>query len=279
MVRQVALVSDTQTVSSADVARVSAALQKQAVRDFGPIWDIQATVDAFDKLEDVPINYWPIIIRDDIKQPGAAGVHSDKNGQPFALVQTADDWPLTASHECLEMLADPSGNRLVAGNPPKLAPKKQKRVEYLVEVCDPSEATQFGYTVNGIQMSDFITPHYYDPVKAASGVRYSFTGAITEPRQVLKGGYVSWHDPISNRWFQITWFSGTKPALRDLGVLARASRSLREMIDEATTTPQMANRFKPRKLTEARLLDETCESTAARADSLRQEIKTLVAKA
>jgi hypothetical protein len=278
MVRQVALVSDTSSVSSADVSRVSAALQKQAVRDFGPIWDIQATVDAFDKLEDVPISYWPIVIRDDIKQPGAAGVHSDKNGQPFALVQTSDDWPLTASHECLEMLADPSGNRLVAGNAPKLA-KKQKRVEYLVEVCDPSEDTQFGYTVNGITVSDFLTPHYYDPVKAASGVQYSFTGAITEPRQVLKGGYLSWHDPVSNRWFQVTWFSGAKPKLRDLGVLAKANRSLREMIDSVTVTPQSALRLKPRKLTEARILDETCESTTARADSLRKEIKALVAHA
>jgi hypothetical protein len=52
----------------------------------------------------------------------------------------------------------------------------QGRVEFLVEVSDPSEAAQFGYTVNGIPVSDFYTPHYFDPVQA-NGVRYSQTGA------------------------------------------------------------------------------------------------------
>ena len=76
-------------------------------------------MSGFAKLEDVPTDYWPVIIRDDIKTPGAAGVHEDKNGQPFALVQFSDAWSLTASHETLEMLADPFGNRLVAGRSPK----------------------------------------------------------------------------------------------------------------------------------------------------------------
>ncbi len=38
----VALVSDTQAVSFSDIANVSAALQKQVARDFGPIWDVNA---------------------------------------------------------------------------------------------------------------------------------------------------------------------------------------------------------------------------------------------
>lgn len=49
-------------------------------------------------------------------------------------------------------------------------------------------------TVNGVLVSDFYTPHFFDPVKNAS-VRYSFTGAIDKPRQVLRGGYISWHNP------------------------------------------------------------------------------------
>jgi len=100
------LVADTKHITSAQLTKVAAALQKQATRDFGHIWDIPANVSGFSKLEDVPTDYWPIIVRDDIKTPGAAGVHEDQNGQPFALVQFSDDWPLTASHETLEMLAD-----------------------------------------------------------------------------------------------------------------------------------------------------------------------------
>ena len=82
-------------------------MQRQATRDFGPIWKVCATVDAFPRLEDVPVGYWPMIVATDIKTPGAAGVHEDKNGQPFALIEMSDSWSLTASHEMLEMLARP----------------------------------------------------------------------------------------------------------------------------------------------------------------------------
>ena len=84
----VALVSDTPQLSLHDLLPVSAALQKQVTRDFGPLWGIDATVSAFAALEDVPLDYWPVIVRDDIQTPGAAGVHDDDSGQPFALAAT-----------------------------------------------------------------------------------------------------------------------------------------------------------------------------------------------
>ena len=74
---------------------------------------IQATVDAFATLEDVPSDYWPIIVMSEVED--AAGYHDDENGQPFALVEFGQDWSLTASHEALEMLVDPHGTRLQAG--------------------------------------------------------------------------------------------------------------------------------------------------------------------
>src|SRR5204862_2300991 len=142
---------------------------------------------------------------DDIGEPGALGIHLDKDNPPFALVQFNDSWQLTASHETLEMLADPFGNRLVAGDSPK---PDQGRVEFLVEVCDPSEAAEFGYTVNGLLVADFYTPKYFDPL-ANSGTSYSYSWAIKKPQQVLRGGYLSWHEPVSDHWWQARWFSGT----------------------------------------------------------------------
>jgi hypothetical protein len=259
---------------------VSAALQKQASRDFGPMWEVSATVDAFEKLEDVPIGYWPMIIRDDIGFAGAAGIHLDRDGQPFALIQTSAGWSLTASHECLEMLADPFGNKLIAGPAPKQA-KGQKRVEFLVEVCDPSEAAKFGYTVNGILLSDFYTPHYFDPVSSPA-VRYSFTGAIKKPREVLKGGYLSWHDPVTDHWFQVQFFS-SKAVLADLGVLARNGRSLREMIDDLTPTPvtvpkaPTANRLVAAAVAGGASIN-TVSSTTSKAKTLRDQIQAIVAR-
>src|SRR5215467_9226967 len=148
--RNVGLVGDTNQITPSELTKVAAALQKQATRDFGPIWHIQSSVSAFSKLEDVPTDYWPVIVQDDIRTPGAAGVHEDQNGQPFALVQFSNEWSLTASHETLEMLRDPFGQRLVAGQSPKA---RQGRVNFLVEVCDPSEDRPFAYTVNSVAVS------------------------------------------------------------------------------------------------------------------------------
>jgi hypothetical protein len=230
--RNLALVADTKKITPSQLTKVAAALQKQATRDFGPLWDIQANVSGFARLQDVPTDYWPVIVRDDIKTPGSAGVHEDKNRQPFALVQFSDAWSLTASHETLEMLADPFGNRLVAGKSPKRA---QGRVNFLVEVCDPCEDQQFAYTVNGVTVSDFYTPHFFDPV-AESSVRYSYTGAVKGPRTILQGGYLSWGVPKTNEWFQMTWFDAAKPVFRSLGVLS-GTDSLRATIDRLTPTP------------------------------------------
>ena len=157
LLRHVALVPDDNIgdqLSSSDVTRVAAALQKQVARDFGPVWDVKATVDAFATLDDVPLGYWPILVGQEGQ--GGGGVHLDDNNQPYALVDLTSDWTVTASHECLEMLADPFGNRLVAGDSPD--PKRRGRVEFLVEVCDPCEAPGLGYTVNGVRVSDFYFP-------------------------------------------------------------------------------------------------------------------------
>ena len=120
-----------------------------------PVLERQGDSGRFRRLEDLPIGYWPIVIMDDIHESGAAGIHLDRNGQPFALVTASDRldvWSLTCSHELIEMLVDPFGNRLVAGDSPKA---DQGRAQFLVEACDPSEDAQFAYTVNGVVVSDF----------------------------------------------------------------------------------------------------------------------------
>ncbi len=229
LLHQIALVSQSKSVTLGQLNLVSAAIQKQVARDLRPIWQIDATVDAFARLEDVPLGYWPVVLMDQIPF-NAQGIHlNKKNGDPFALVQISSNWPLTTSHECLEMLVDPSGNKTSASNSVKPG---QGRVNYLVEVCDPSEAAKFGYTVNGILLSDFYTPEFFAPV-TASNVRYSFVGAIKEPRQVLDGGYLSWFDPASQHAFQI-FVTGTKKTFKDLGKVPGgfgASGTLRSFTD------------------------------------------------
>src|SRR5436190_3261095 len=263
LIQQAALVSEVEQISPSQLSRASAALQKQLTRDFGPVWGVKATIDAFATLEDVPLTYWPILIQEDI-HINAGGVHLDKSGQPFALVRYSNQWTLTASHELLEMSADPFGNRLIQSRSVK---GDQGRVEYLVEVCDPSEAAAFAYHVNGVLVADFYTPHFFDPVKN-SAVRYSFTGAIQEPRQVLRGGYLSWHDPASDEWWQELWLSGNKPTFKSLGKLDASKGSLRSQIDSLTQVPEMCDDLPDRSKVlqaTAEAADAIDESASARA--------------
>jgi hypothetical protein len=281
LIRQLALVSESKQIPRGDVLKVSAALQKQASRDLAPIWEISATVDTFDVLEDVPTGYWPLLVMDDINTPGAGGIHEDKNGQPFALISASADineWSLTASHEALEMLVDPFGNRVVAGDSPK---SDQGRVSFLVEVSDPSEAASFAYSANGVLVSDFYTPNYFDPVKAA-GVRYSYTGAIGEPRQVLRGGYLSWQDPVSGHWWQETWFDGDQASFRELGAIdQRTNGNVRAVIDRVTMGETLKAIAPARSKAGAAGLTEkvVSRSAASYAQGWRRQVAELLAGA
>jgi hypothetical protein len=278
LMRQIGLVCESELIARGDVSKVAAALQKQAARDLSPIWEISATVDVFDKLEDVPVGYWSVIVRDDIDDPSAAGIHEDENGQPFALVTASSDinvWSITASHEALEMLVDPSGNRLV-GADSKL---QKRRVNYLVEVCDPSEAAKNAYSCNGILVSDFYTPHYFDPV-TAGGVRYSFAGAIKEPLQVLQGGYLSWQDPQSNSWWQETWFDGASPKIVKLPptISSKANGNFRATIDRLNTSKTLKSLGAGRKQAMAAGLSpgQNQVATNAHARNLRARINQIL---
>lgn len=257
-----ALVSMVPAIDFGELSSVSAALQKQLIRDFGPIWNVEATIDAFAKLEDVPLGYWRILIVDTFAK---GGQHRDRNNQPYALVAAGSSWSLVASHEALEMLADPFGNRLVAGESPI---DGQGRVEFLVEVCDPCQGDQCAYRVNGILVSDFYTPSYFDPVRA-DGVRYSFSGSLTRPRQVLAGGYLTWREPTAGEWFQANHFSSA-PAIKSLGRLNPGAESIRAMIDHLTPETQNLAQLPPdrqsmRRTEEVRAKIKTAAEAQARA--------------
>jgi hypothetical protein len=275
--RNLALISEVEGHDPSDVSRVAAALQRQATRDFGPIWDVSATVDAFPKVQDMPIGYWPMLIRNDIEKEGAEGIHLDNEGQPYALITYSDSWSLTASHEMCEMLADPGGTRVVPGQSPM---PDQGRVSFLLEVCDPSEAAEFGYTVNDVLVSDFYTPRFFDPV-AAEGVRYSFTGAIKKPRNILPGGYITWFDQVTNRAWQETWFEGNREFV-DAGPFDPNVRSLRAEIDKRTPHPQLSkglDREDPTLRAAIARGEETASASAARAERLQKEVAALLSGA
>jgi hypothetical protein len=229
MLQHIAIISQSTELPLDRLTPVAAALQKQVARDFGPLWNIEATVDAFASLDMVPVGYWSIILRDDIGSEEEGFHRKNSDGQPFALVQASSNWTTNLSHECLEMLADPSGNHFIAGASPS---PDQGRVAFLVEVCDPCESPAFAYSVNGVPVSDFCTKQYYDPVLSAA-VRYSFTGALTKPHDVLDGGYLTWLDPSTQDLWQLRCDGGRR-RISLLGPRPPTLASMREFSDRST---------------------------------------------
>ena len=227
LTHHIALVAQTSRISPSELQQAAHALQKQVDRDLSPVWELRATVTPFENSRSVPPGHWPITIKDDIHEPGAEGYHTDRNHQPYALVRYSESWVLTASHELCEMLVDPWGNRLTAADS---LIKDQGRVEYIVEVCDPCESARYAYLIDGLPVSDFYTPDYFVPVTHGK-TRYSHTGSITRPLQVLREGYLSWTDPATGKWFQSTWF-GAKPVIQEITArIEPLSGSLRERLD------------------------------------------------
>jgi hypothetical protein len=265
---QLALVADTPRISRPVAAEVAAAVQRQITRDFAPIWNVEATIDPFGRLEDVPPGYWPILIRDEFAGMNIIGIHLDDKGQPFALVRHNPTWSLTVSHEALEMILDPWGNRLVPGGSPKPG---QGLVEILVEVCDPPGGVAHAYTVNGHLVSDFVTPSYYDPV-AVPGERYSFTGSISRPRDIAGGGYLAWREPVTNEWWAWDWVNKPRPVFRGLGLLDDPTKPLRQQIDARTINTELGDGAPPdHPNVQAAAVRLAASRSASRADARRLE--------
>ncbi len=229
----VALISESRAVTLADLTMIAAALQKQVTRDFAPLWNISANVSAFGKKP--PIDYWPITVVDDIGEDDATGYHDDEHGQPYSLVKADSGLSITMSHELLEMLVDPFGSRMVAGW------AQGQRVNYLVEACDPCEDDACAYSINGIKVSDFVTPAYYGPVQVP-GVRYCFSGRLDGPRQLKPGGYMTWLEKESGEWFQKAWFGTQLPEVASLGRIDMQGRRPRSVIDALTRRRKNAGR-------------------------------------
>lgn len=233
---QVGLVDKTGEIDATLLQATAAALNIQVTRDLTQFWNVQASVSYLPSPKKIPVGVWPVFLVKTLP-PDEGGFHMDKHNQPYAEViasPTSEEWTIDASHETLEMLVDPYGNRLQNSTSIEIVNGKIQdgtgEFAYLVEACDPCEADQYGYAIQGVAVSDFLTPHFYDPV-VTPGTRYSFTGAILAPRQILPGGYISWVNQLIDEMQQLLWVDpNSPPTIRDLGKVPPGN-SLRSWID------------------------------------------------
>jgi hypothetical protein len=95
-----------------------------------------------------------------------------------------------------------------------------------------------GYPVNGVPVSDFYTPRYFDPVEVDQ-TRFSFTGALERPLQILPAGYLSWIDPADSGLYRLDGGQREPELVANLAQLASSTAPLRTVVDANPQTPQV----------------------------------------
>ena len=146
----IGLVDTTGSVNPDLVQAAAGALNVQVTRDLPAFWNVQATVQYLPNARMVLAWVWPVqLVRHLPRDEG--GFHLDKHNQPYAkvLVSPDDDgWTVAASHETIEMLAGPSGNRMQSSAAIEIVNDAIQdgtgQFNYLVEACDPCEASGCG---------------------------------------------------------------------------------------------------------------------------------------
>jgi len=166
-----------------DFDKLIAAMQAYVDRYVVPIWDTPAKLI---KTTGFVKNAWAMVFLDNADQPGALAYHDlTPDGLPLAKVfvkttlKNGDLVSVSASHELVEMLVDPAINMMTTGPDPKII--------YAYESADPVEDLSF--SVNGIPMSDFVYPAYFEAFHKAGSVRFDHLNKVTKPFQILSGGY------------------------------------------------------------------------------------------
>lgn len=201
------VINETTKVSDQQIKWLMAALQKQIIRDFEPIWGYTATLVFVSKgVAPSLATHWQLVFMDDSDQAGALGYHDlTSSGLPLGkvfvetTVQAGCSWSVSASHEVLEMLADPYANETTL-----LLETNSKGTAYAYEVCDACEVDDQGYVINNFKVSDFVTPDWFNPSTLRPNTKYDFMGHITKPLELLPGGYIAVYDIPNHRgWDQI----------------------------------------------------------------------------
>ncbi len=129
-------------------------------------------------------------------------------------------------------------------------------------------------------VSDFYCPRYFDPVLPDRD-RYSFTGAIERPLQILEGGYLSWIDPGDSALYQLGAGQTVETVVADLDDLKRSTAALRTIVDTSPLTPRLTRRtLRPANTAFAATGAVAAVAEASRGTSLRvaQAIRSLASE-
>jgi len=194
----IAITNLTTVLTDDQVKAVIPALQKQVTDEFRAYWSVDCMLEFLPKGQPLPKGWWQIIVVDNPDIAGALGYHElSSQGTPLGKIFAKLDidhglsWTVTFSHELLEMLADPWINWMAMGEDGQI---------YALEVADAVEADELGYLIDGVLVSDFVTPGWFEQTE---NDRVDFKQRIKNRLELAPGGYISVLDP-NKGWIQLT---------------------------------------------------------------------------
>jgi hypothetical protein len=144
-------------VTPAVLTQIAAAVQRQVREHWAPLWGhpgVSVTTGPAPSALDASV---PVYIRASSDVQGAAGYHDDdgiyvfRDGLP-SLLTGAFSLSVVCSHEILEALGDPGANRWADTG---------RGYMVALEMCDVVEG--YCYEIDGVSVSDFVTPSFFDP--------------------------------------------------------------------------------------------------------------------
>ncbi len=207
-------------IPMAELSKVASAISRQLAGDLARHWNVSAIVTPFADAGQAPFGAWQIFVVPDAH--GQGGMHSipaHVDEPVIAIVQHQPQamWSLAASHEAIEMLLDPLGASFRSGPDPR---GSGKQVNFLMEVCDPCQSFGCAYALDGVWVSDFVLPSFYD--SAGGPAPYTLKDNVLSPLSVTADGVLSWQEPGSSDWHQLSaaGFRGPVPQADVLGALA-----------------------------------------------------------
>jgi hypothetical protein len=216
---KVAIINESTVLTNGEAEAALSALQMQIRRDFAPVWGVDADLSFVPKGQKPRAGSWWLAILDNTDQAGALGYHDLTNeGLPMGKVFAATDkqyglsWTVTASHELLEMLGDPDVNLsafVQTGN--------NTASLYSYEVCDPCEMDEQGYTINGVKVSDFVYPSWFEAFREQGSTQFDHQKHINAPLKLAPGGYCVVLDiPSGLGWYQVNELASETARTRKL---------------------------------------------------------------
>lgn len=222
----IAVLNSSTAMTDDQVQAMLGAFAVQWNGDLSTAWNVEDATFTFVPKGQAPLaESWWLVFLDNSDQAKTLAYHDLTNeGLPLSkvFIKTiqADGASVSvgATHELCEMAVDPWLNS---------AYQDSQGTFWAGEICDPVEDDQYGYMIDGVLVTDFVTPNWF--AHKFSQMPYDKQSHADKAFAVLTGGYAQKFE--GNGWVQVT---GAKAMTSQMATASYGSRRERRTRQDET---------------------------------------------